>query len=138
MRRAKLHPDEVTRIVLMASMTPVDMEVTPDTELAARKSDGLLDVGWHYLITRDGHCHVGVPSDERGNRLPRYARTSIVIKVVGGWSDEHMATKNFTHNQMWAVGQLVRNLRKKYPLAQPTLYRELFKGVNPVFGHEDY
>lgn len=138
MKRAKLDPEAVTRIVIMASMTPPSVEVTPDTELEARRADGLLDVGWHYLIDRNGQAHCGVPDDERGNLLPRYARTSIVIKLVGGVDEAGNPTKNFTPPQLKELRYLMTDMLHAFGYAKPALYRDLFKGVNPVINHEDY
>lgn len=139
MNRAKLIPEEVKYIILVSTMTTPEEAVTVESELAARKLEGFLDVGWHFLIGVNGRAAIGVPVDERGSMVARYSRDSIVVKVVGGRNLQGEPTNTLTASQAWTLAMLNRRLiASHYPEAQPTLYRELFKGVNPCFTHEDY
>lgn len=137
MKRAQLRPEEVSRIIIVATMTPPSEEGLADW-IAARSLGGYRDVGFHYYIDSLGGIVAGVSDSERGGIVPRYARSAVVVLLQGGADKRGEPFNNFDLGQMQSLRLLVNDIQKKYPKAQPTLYRELFRGVNPVFAHEDY
>lgn len=137
MKRANLNEDEVTRIIIMSTMTMQDTGALADL-IAQRSASGGLDLGCHYYICGDGEVLRPVSCEQRGDFIPRYGRTSIVIVLEGGLDEEGKPTKYYSTDQLVALQTIVRHMGSLYPMAQPTFYRELFRGINPVIEHEDY
>lgn len=137
MNRAKLKTEEVTRIIIVATMTPPSKEITVESLLKQRRDQGFVDVGWHYFIGTD-RLEAGVPLDERGSYVSRYSKTSVVVLLSGGKNEDGEPAPSFTTEQLQSLDVVVRGVQMMYPNAAPTMYRELFRGVNPVIDHEDY
>ena len=137
MKSAKLEPEEVTRIIIVATMTPNHSNGLAET-LSKRHRAGYADIGCHYFIAANGQPCNGVPDTDRGTYVSRYARTSIVILLNGGANKSGQPVNNFGLKQLVTLRRLVGKMTALYPNAKPTMYRELFRGVNPVIEHEDY
>ena len=127
MRRARLKPHEVTRVILTATMSPEHVSV--DDLREQRRADGFLDLGWHYYVDRNAMVHFGVPVTERGSYFARYGSTSVVILVEGDGSH--------SNEQFLAIARLIETVQREYPNAVPTLHSELFRGTNPRFALGD-
>lgn len=125
MRRAKLKAHDVTRVIITSTMTHRNRKVRVDDLMAQRRSDGFFDLGWHYYVDRNARVHFGVPATERGSYFERYGRNSIVILVEG--LDE------YEPEQFAAIRRLIAATRREFPNAEPTLHKQLFRGVNPGF-----
>jgi len=131
MKRAKLIPEEVTRIVVSSTMTMPDEDVADQLTIEhAVKS--VEQLGCHYLIMRDGEVFTPVADDERGNWFSRYGSTSVVIVIEGGLNEEAQIASNYYAGQLNALKDITEKLSKKYSNAKVTMHHELFLGVNPV------
>lgn len=62
---------------------------------------GWLDVGYHYIIRRDGRIEEGRPRDAVGAHVEGHNSTSLGICLVGGIDATGKPEDNFTHEQ-WA------------------------------------
>lgn len=127
MKRAKLKPHEVTRIIITATMS--EDAKTVDQLQQERRSAGYLDLGFHYFVDRNARVHFGVPSDERGSYFERYGHTSIVILIDG--------KGDYEPEQLIAVRRIIGTLKREYPFADPTMHYELFLGINPAIDKEE-
>lgn len=137
MKRASLKAEEVTRIIITATMARPVPNALEDI-IIERSGAGYPDVGFHYFIETDGSIVPGVPTSERGSYVPRYSRSSVVILLEGGKPPKRHPPFHFSLAQCQSIRVLIEKLQSMYPEAVPTLYRELFRGTNPPLEHEDY
>ena len=88
---------------------------------------GWSDIGYHYLIDRDGTVVEGRPVEKSGAHAKGYNANSIGIAIFGGHggtaNDEF--EENFTDAQDRALRRLIAQLQMEFPK------------INQVVGHND-
>lgn len=90
------------------------------------KGNGWKDIGYHYVIYRDGTIHVGRPIDQPGAHTSGHNTDSIGIVYVGGCAADGKAPKDTrTQAQKEALYTLCRILKD-------TL------GIREIHGHREY
>lgn len=117
------------RIVLHCSATRAIQNVGAADIRKWHKAQGWSDIGYHYVIRRDGRVERGRAEDEVGSHVKGHNATSVGVCMVGGlnnvtWKPE----SNFTPAQWAALEKLVRSLTIRYPLAKVLGHRD-FPGV---------
>jgi N-acetylmuramoyl-L-alanine amidase len=85
------------------------------------KDRGWDDIGYHYVIRRDGTVEPGRDEDAQGAHVRGWNEFSIGICLVGG----SMGVVDYTRCQWNSLKSLVYRLKMKYPKAS-------------VLGHCDY
>lgn len=135
-------PNEVKRtiqhgdIVLKTSKRRIDFiavhctasregqDMTVEQIRKEHKRKGWSDIGYHYLITRDGKVHLGRDVDIAGAHVSGYNSNSIGVSYVGGVENrpgvpyEKLKPKDTrTEEQKAALLSLLIDLRKLYPYA---------------------
>lgn len=92
---------------------------------------GFLDIGYHYVITRDGTLETGRPDNVSGAHARGYNHTSIGICMVGGVRQEIIPAttthnkrsyklhpeNNFTPEQFETLDTLLTTLQLQHPCA---------------------
>jgi N-acetylmuramoyl-L-alanine amidase len=83
---------------------------------------GWLDIGYTYVIRRNGSVEKGRDLDndgdvdeEIGAHALGHNSHSLGICLVGGMSEEGVPDSNFTLNQLVSLKNLIENLRDLYP-----------------------
>ena len=91
---------------------------------------GASDVGYHYVIRRNGAVEPGRPEDKAGAHVAGHNANTIGICLVGGVSqaDFRKAENNFTPAQFRALKSVLTILTGRYPGAVVKGHRD-FKGV---------
>lgn len=81
------------------------------------KERGWSDIGYHYLIDRDGTVATGRPLEKVGAHVKGHNTGSIGISLFGGHgsSETDAFLDNFTPQQEAALLKLVRDLRDRFP-----------------------
>lgn len=93
------------------------------------KSKGWKDIGYHYVIKRDGTLETGRPETEIGSHVQGHNSDSVGICLVGGLNDKTFKPENnYTAAQWKTLTSLVARLVKIYPSAKVLGHRD-FKGV---------
>ena len=92
--------------------------------------NGWREIGYHYIIRRDGIVEKGRPEDEIGAHVKDYNVASLGICMVGGVNDKGKAEANFTPPQWKALSTLVRKMKQKYPKAAICGHRDLSPDLN--------
>jgi N-acetylmuramoyl-L-alanine amidase len=87
--------------------------------------NGWADVGYHFVIRRNGSLETGRPIEQAGAHVRGHNHDSIGICLVGGKGDGGKAEFNFTARQMFKLNHLVRDLKRRFNDA-------------PVYGHRDF
>lgn len=124
---------EINLIVVHASATPVDMDIGAE-EIRCWHTDpkpkgrGWDDIGYHYVIRRNGVRELGRPIEKQGAHAHGFNEHSIGICLVGGVNanDRTKAEANFTHEQYAELNKLLIELCYMYVIPR-----------NNVVGHRD-
>lgn len=134
-------------IVIHCSADPADTTKDATDVERYHRSLGWRDVGYHYLINRDGTLVAGRPEDMRGAHEKRVNSRSVAVCMIGGappvGSKEYrqgLGENNFTDPQWKTLEQIVRQLHAKYPNAEVLGHRDI-EGVRkacPSFEARDW
>lgn len=82
---------------------------------------GWTDIGYHYVIRRDGNVEEGRQDDQMGAHVKGYNQVTLGICLVGGWKGKF----DFTRKQMDALEALVSALLLKYKKAVVKGHRDI-------------
>ena len=108
-------------LVVYAADTPALMDAGVEEIRKWHKEKGWSDVGYHFVIRRNGVVEEGRHEDAVGAHVKGYNEVTLGICLMGGWKGEF----DFTRQQMDALEALIGALLLKYKKAV-------------VRGHNDY
>lgn len=123
----------IDRIILHCSATPPKMDIGVKEIRRWHLARGWFDIGYHYVIRRDGEVETGRPEEHIGAHVRGFNHGSIGICLVGGLTEEGMALFNFTDAQMIAARDLVKQLLEKYKGATVHGHNEFADKACPCF-----
>ena len=83
---------------------------------AWHRKRGFSQIGYHYIIDRDGTVAQGRPVETVGAHAKGHNATTIGICIVGGFGSDadDMASEHFTPTQLAATYDLIRKLQAQY------------------------
>lgn len=116
---------DINYIVIHCSATESDVFVNAAYIRGWHKQKGWSDIGYHYVILRDGSIEKGRPDDIPGAHVKGHNHDSLGICLVGGLDKEGNAECNFTFAQWYALDRLISGLRSAHPDAQCVGHRDL-------------
>lgn len=116
-------------IVLHCSATRSIQDIGAKEIRQWHKAQGWTDIGYAFVIRRDGTVEKGRGVDEVGSHVKGHNRNSVGICMVGGIGDNMQPANNFTRAQWAALRKVVGDLVKRYPKARILGHRD-FPGVN--------
>lgn len=97
------------------------------------KEQGWLDVGYHYIIKRDGTVETGRDEGAVGSHVKGHNHNSIGVCLVGGINDKGQPEANFTDAQMVALRELLVTLLRKYDGSKLMAHHEVAPKACPSF-----
>ena len=118
----------IKEIIVHCTATPEGRNYTVEQCRADHKKQGWSDIGYHYLIYRDGSIHNGRDVDLIGAHCATGGHNtySIGVAYVGGVAKDGKTSKDTrTLQQKAALLNLLTNLRRQYPQAK-------------IYGHHDF
>ena len=136
LKKSKRHIDW---IVVHCTATPEGKDMTVEQIRKEHiKNRGFKDIGYHYVIYRDGSVHNGRDVDISGAHVTGYNSYSIGIVYVGGLEEQKpgVAYKDLkpkdtrTEAQKAALLALLVDLRKLYPKAKIQGHRDFSPDKN--------
>lgn len=125
---------EINAIIVHCSATPVSWMAGSSTEAQAREirrwhmqERGWRDIGYHFVIGRDGSMVPGRPLDRAGAHVRGHNRDTIGVCLIGGHGGTatDQFEDNFTQAQDIALREVIGNLRARF-------------GPLPVHGHNEF
>lgn len=123
-------PERIQYLVVhcAASRPSMDIGVTDIRRWHLQR--GFLDIGYHYVIRRDGTVEKGRADTTPGAHVQNYNGKSLGICLAGGVTehDVNVAEDNFTPPQFAALHELLTRLQATHPKAQIVGHRDLNKG----------
>lgn len=97
------------------------------------KEQGWLDVGYHFVIRRDGTIEEGRDIDAVGSHVKDHNHNSVGICLVGGVDASNKFAANFTPSQMHSLRTLLDDLKVKYPNACTRAHHDVAPKACPSF-----
>lgn len=130
----------IDMIVVHCTATPEGQDVTVEAIRKDHKSRGYADIGYHYVIYRDGSVHEGRDVNLSGAHTQGYNSHSIGVCYVGGLENikgvpyaKLPAKDTRTEAQKTALLRLLKSLRVLYPKAKIYGHRDFAKKACPSF-----
>lgn len=131
---------KINLIVVHSTATPEGKNYTVADIRKMHKANGWSDIGYHYVIYRDGTLHEGRDVNISGGHARGYNSNSIGIVYIGGVSatekdkQGHLKAKDTrTPEQKATLLRLLKDLRKLYPNAKIVGHRDLNATACPSF-----
>ena len=110
---------ETNFIIIHCSATPPGQKVRfEDIQRWHVLERGFMDIGYHWVIERDGSVRQGRASDYWGAHCQGHNHESVGICLVGGEDKQRNPDDNFTAIQKRMLKLLVTGLQSIYPKAQ--------------------
>ena len=97
------------------------------------QDNGWRDVGYHYIIRRNGEVELGRSIRDTGAHAAGYNHKSVSVCMVGGMAEDNSAENNFTAQQWTALLDLVKQLKVDYPDADVIGHNEISEKKCPSF-----
>lgn len=116
----------IKKLIIHCSYTPPSMDIGADTIRDWHKNgNGWSDIGYHYVIRRDGSIEKGRQDSVAGAHARGHNSNSLGICLVGGKKpNKDEPDFNYTAIQLDSLQVLVNDLCVKY-------------GVDEVIGHNE-
>lgn len=125
---------QINEIIIHCSATPENKDFTVDDIRSWHRQRGFNDIGYHYVIYRDGSVHKGRDEEFIGAHCKGHNSHSIGICYIGGLSVGSLVPKDTrTIAQKASLSELVARLRAKYPNASVHGHREFANKACPCF-----
>lgn len=116
----------VDYIVIHCSATKEDQDFDVEDIRRWHRQRGWMDVGYHFVIKRDGEVQRGRPHDVPGAHARGFNEVSLGVCLIGGVeSDGKTSESNYTAFQWKALETLVNDLKKLHPDATVLGHRDL-------------
>jgi N-acetyl-anhydromuramyl-L-alanine amidase AmpD len=130
---------EINLIIIHCTATPPEFDI--DVETVRRWhifERGFNDIGYHYLIKRDGTLESGRPVDMVGAHASGYNQNSIGVALVGGISKKGAAVNNFTNEQFDTLKKLLNELKSTYEGIKIIGHNEVSNKACPSFNVQEW
>lgn len=102
-------------IVIHCAATKPKMDIGTDEIREWHKQRGFDDIGYHYVIRRDGDYEIGRPLAYQGAHAVAVNGNSVGVCLVGGLSDDNKPENNFTLEQFLTLKDVIELIKKQYP-----------------------
>jgi hypothetical protein len=112
-------------LVIHCSASPPNVDVGVAEIRQWHLKRGFSDIGYHFVIRRDGRVEIGRPENLVGSHVRGHNSNSLGICLVGGTDARQRPENNFTAEQWASLQTLLMRLTQKYPNAK-------------ILGHRDF
>jgi len=115
---------QINEIIVHCTATPVNWMSGAETQAKVNEirrwhveERGWSDIGYHYIIDRDGTVATGRPVSKSGAHTKGHNANSIGVSLVGGQGGtaNDKFEDNFTQAQANALRTLIAGLKREYP-----------------------
>lgn len=131
---------KITKIILHCTATPEGKDFTVDQIRQWHLARGFSDIGYHYVVYRDGSVHIGRPEAMVGAHCAGQNACSIGVSYIGGEVADggHRPKDTRTPAQKRSLHELVAMLQAKYPHATLHCHNEFANKYCPSFKLADF
>lgn len=122
----KFKPRVTTKyLVVHCAATKPTMDIGLREIRQWHRERGWLDIGYHFVIRRDGTVEAGRPHDVIGAHVEGHNYESLGICMAGGIDAKGKPENNFTPAQFESLRALLDKLKVDYPSAKIVGHRDL-------------
>ncbi len=114
----------IDKIIIHSSATPPDMDIGVPEIDKWHKDRGFSQIGYHFVIRRDGVIERGRPVCVSGAHARGHNLHSIGICWIGGYDTDFNTADNRTDEQKTTMIMLIKSLLVVFP-------------ISDVFGHRN-
>ena len=133
-QRFKKSKRTITEIIVHCTATPEGKDYTVHDIRLWHNRQGWSDIGYHYVVYRNGHVEPGRDVDIIGAHCDGHNTHSIGVVYVGGLAKDGKTAKDTrTDEQKAAMLCLLMDLKKIYPKARIHGHRDFAKKECPSF-----
>lgn len=110
---------KIDKIIIHCSATPPSMDIDAKEIDRWHKNKGWSQIGYHFVIKRDGEIEDGRPLELIGAHVKGYNKGSIGICLVGGVEEGNVSEPqdNFTPCQWKSLSSLLKVMKADYKKA---------------------
>ena len=116
---------KIDEIVVHCAATPEGRDISVATIRKWHKERGFRDIGYHFIIYRDGSIHAGRPVSQSGAHARGHNKNSIGICYIGGVDANNKPKDTRTVPQVAALSIKIKALVRAYP------------AIKTIRGHRD-
>ena len=125
---------KINEIILHCSATPEGKDFTTSQIKSWHLQRGFSDIGYHYVIYRDGSIHIGRDESVIGAHCTGHNTNSIGVCYIGGCASDGKTPKDTrTTEQKQSLVKLLKELKTKYPQASIHGHRDFSSKACPSF-----
>ena len=129
----------INEIIVHCSATPEGRDFTVAQIRQWHLQRGFRDIGYHYVIYRDGTIHTGRPVAQAGAHCTGHNAHSIGVCYIGGVAKDNKTPKDTrTEAQKRSLANLLKRLHELYPKATLHGHREFANKACPSFDVGEY
>lgn len=129
----------INEIIVHCTATEEGKDYTVEWIRKIHKNKGWKDIGYNYVIYRDGSIHEGRDVDIAGAHAKNHNAHSIGVVYIGGCpkGDTHRNKDTRTTEQKAALLDILKRLRKLYPTAKILGHKDVNATGCPSFNAKD-
>jgi len=136
----------ITRLIVHCSYTPPSMDIGAETIRHWHTSPDVndpskpwRDIGYHYVIRRDGRVERGRNEAVAGAHTRGENMDSLGVCLVGGKAEGDSRDEcNFTAAQFGSLEKLIRQLRSRWPGIKVSGHNDWANRACPTFNAREY
>ncbi len=124
----------IKELIVHCSATPEGKDYSVDTIRQWHLQRGFSDIGYHYVIYRDGSIHIGRDESIIGAHCTGHNTNSIGVCYIGGCATDGKTPKDTrTTEQKQSLVKLLKELKTKYPQVSIYGHRNFANKACPSF-----
>ena len=124
----------IKELIVHCSATPEGKDYSVDTIRQWHLQRGFSDIGYHYVVYRDGSIHIGRDESIIGAHCTGHNTNSIGICYIGGCASDGKTPKDTrTTEQKQSLVKLLKELKTKYPQASIHSHKDFANKACPSF-----
>ena len=125
---------DIKELIVHCSATPEGKDYSIDTIRQWHLQRGFSDIGYHYVVYRDGSIHIGRDESIIGAHCTGHNTNSIGICYIGGCASDGKTPKDTrTTEQKQSLVKLLKELKTKYPQASIHSHKDFTNKACPSF-----
>lgn len=124
----------IKELIVHCSATPEGKDYSVGTIRQWHLQRGFSDIGYHYVIYRDGSIHIGRDESIIGAHCTGHNTNSIGVCYIGGCASNGKTPKDTrTTEQKQSLVKLLKELKTKYPQASIHSHKDFSNKACPSF-----
>lgn len=124
----------IKELIVHCSATPEGKDYSVDIIRQWHLQRGFSDIGYHYVVYRDGSIHIGRDESIIGAHCTGHNTNSIGVCYIGGCAPDGKTPKDTrTTEQKQSLVKLLKELKTKYPQASIHSHRDFANKACPSF-----